>query len=299
MKTAAALLRCRNDEGMTRKKKTQNGSRIPALIIAVSAVIACFSLYMIVSTLITGAQEQNAFDALTAVVEQQREQADVPDGKPEQITSPVVTEPTAEADTEPVILPEYAELYEQNNDLFGWLRIDDTPINYPIMHTPDEPQYYLRRAFDKSDAQSGTPFLDGDCFEGCGNYVLYGHHMKNETMFGTLPKYADIEYWEQHKTISFDTLYEHGVYEVIAAFYGKAIAEGDSGFRYYQYTDLTDSAVFAEYMEQVKAAAIYDTGLYAEYGDELITLSTCSYHIADGRFVVVAKKRISNDDFEK
>ena len=244
---------------------------------------------MIVSTLITGAQEQNAFDALTAVVEQQREQADVPDSKPEQITSPVVTEPTAEADTEPVILPEYAALYEQNNDLFGWLRINDTPINYPVMHTPDEPQYYLRRAFDKSDAQSGTPFLDGDCFEGCGNYILYGHHMKNETMFGTLPKYADKEYWEQHKTICFDTLYEHGEYEVIAAFYGKAIAKGDPGFRYYQYTDLTDPDVFAEYMEQVNAAAIYDTGITAEYGDELITLSTCSYHTTDGRFVVVAK----------
>ena len=291
MKTAAALLRCRNDEGMTRKKKTQNGSRIPALIIAVSAVIACFSLYMIVSTLITGAQEQNAFDALTAIVEQQREQADVPDSKPEQITSPVVTEPTAEADTEPVILPEYAALYEQNNDLFGWLRINDTPINYPVMHTPDEPQYYLRRAFDKSDSQSGTPFLDGDCFEGCGNYILYGHHMKNETMFGTLPKYADKEYWEQHRTICFDTLYEHGEYEVIAAFYGKAIAKGDPGFRYYQYTDLTDPDVFAEYMEQVNAAAIYDTGITAEYGDELITLSTCSYHTDNGRFVVVAKKK--------
>ena len=276
---------------MTQKKKTQNGSRLPALIIAVSAVVACFSLYMIVTTLITGAQEQSAFDALTAVVEQQREQADSTDSKPEQITSPVVTEPTAKTDTEPVILPEYAALYEQNHDLFGWLRIDDTPINYPVMHTPDEPQYYLRRAFDKSDAQSGTPFLDAACYEGCGNYILYGHHMKNETMFGTLPKYADKEYWEQHGTICFDTLYEHGEYEVIAAFYGKAVAEGSPGFRYYQYTDLTDPDLFTEYMEQVSAAAIYDTGLPADYGDDLVTLSTCSYHTTDGRFVVVAKKK--------
>ena len=182
-------------------------------------------------------------------------------------------------------------LNKQNNDLFGWLRIDETPINYPVMHTPDDPQYYLRRAFDKSSSQSGTPFLDAACHEGCGNYIIYGHHMKNETMFGTLPKYADKEYWEQHKTICFDTLYEHGEYEVIAAFYGKAIAEGGPGFRYYQYTDLTDPAVFAEYMEQVKAAAAYDTGITAEYGDELITLSTCSYHTTDGRFVVVAKKQ--------
>ena len=86
---------------------------------------------------------------------------------------------------------------------------------------------------------------------------------------------------------------------MIATFCSKAFAEGNPGFRYYQYTNLTDPAVFAEYMEQVKAAAIYDTRITAEYGDELITLSTCSYHTTDGRFVVVAKKRISNDDFEK
>ena len=264
--------------------------RLIPLVSLIAAVTAAISLYMIVSTLITEVQEQNAFDELTAIVEQQREQANVPDCKPEQITSPVVTEPTAEADTEPVILPEYAVLYEQNNDLFGWLRIDDTPINYPVMHTPEEPQFYLHRAFDASDAQSGTPFLEGDCFEGCGNYILYGHHMKSGTMFGTLPKYADKEYWEQHKTICFDTLYKHGEYEVIAAFYGEATAGSDSVFRYHQFTDLTDPDVFAKFIEQVEAAAIYDTGITAEYGDELITLSTCSYHTADGRFAVVARR---------
>ena len=114
--------------------------------------------------------------------------------------------------------------------------------------------------------------------------------MKNKSMFGTLPDYADQGYWETHKTIRFDTLFEHGEYAVIAAFYSRIYGEGEQGFRYYQYTDLTDPAVFAEYMEQVKAAALYDTGFSAEYGDELITLSTCSYHTASGRFVVVAKK---------
>ncbi len=270
-------------------------NRVTFLISVIAAVTAAVSLYMIASILITGAREQNAFDELTAIVEQQRERPDTPDGKPELMVPPAVTVPTVETDTEPVILPEYSVLNKQNNDLFGWLRIDDTPINYPVMHTPENPQYYLRRAFDKSDTQSGTPFLDGACYDGCGNYILYGHHMKNETMFGTLPKYADKEYWEQHKTVYFDTLYEHGEYEVIASFYGKAIAEDNLGFRYYQYTDLTDPAVFAEYMEQVEAAAIYDTGLSADYGDELITLSTCSYHTDNGRFVVVARRTTKED----
>ena len=262
-------------------------NRFTFLLAVMAAVTAAFSIYMIVTTLITRVKEQNAFGELTAIVEQQKEQ---PDGKLEQTKPLVDTEPTVETDTEPVILSDYDVLHEMNNDLFGWLRIDETPINYPVMHTPDDPQYYLRRAFDKSSSQSGTPFLDGACFEGCGNYILYGHHMKNETMFGTLPKYADKEYWEQHRTICFDTLYEHGEYEVIAAFYGKAIAEGDPGFRYYQYTDLTDPSAFAAYISQVKAAAEYETGATAEYGDVLITLSTCSYHTANGRFVVVARK---------
>lgn len=261
--------------------------RLIIIISVIAAATAVFSLYMIVSTLIIGVQEQSAFDELTAIVEEQRKHPSNPDNKLEQPASPVIPENVAE----PAILPEYAALYEQNNDLFGWLCIEGTPINYPIMHTPEDPQYYLRRAFDKRDSQSGTPFLDGACFESCGNYIIYGHHMKNGTMFGALPKYAEKKYWEQHKTISFDTLYEHGEYEVIAAFYGKAVAEGTPSFRYYQYTDLTDPAVFEEYMEQVKAAAIFDTGITAVYGDELITLSTCSYHTDNGRFVVVARRQ--------
>lgn len=275
---------------MKLEKNTQNGFQLPALIIAIFAVTGCFSLYMIIFTFINDRQEQNAFDELTAIVEQEKEKLDTQSQEPEK-TTPTVTELVSESESEPVILPEYVALYEQNNDLFGWLSIYDTPINYPVMHTPDDSQFYLRRAYDKSDAQSGTPFLDGACFEGCGNYIIYAHNSKNEKMFGTLPKYADKEYWEKHTTIYFDTLYEHGEYEVIAAFYGKAIAEGDPGFRYYQYTNLTEPNVFEEYMTQVEFANIYDTGLSAEFGDELITLSTCSYHTDNGRFVVVAKKK--------
>lgn len=243
----------------------------------IAAATAVSSIYMIISTLVNGEQEQNAFNALTAIVEQEK-------GKLSE------EEEGNETNAIPTILPEYQGIFEQNCDLFGWLHIDDTVVNYPVMHTPDDSQYYLRRAFDKSDAQSGTPFLDGACFKGCGNYIIYGHHMKNGTMFGSLQKYADKSYWEQHKIICFDTLYEHGEYEVLAAFYGKAIAAGETGFRYYQYTDLTDSAAFEEYISQVNIAAIYDTGATFEYGDELLTLSTCSYHTTDGRFVVVARK---------
>ena len=131
------------------------------------------------------------------------------------------------------------------------------------MHTPDDPEHYLRRAFDGTYSISGVPFLDGSCYEGCGNYSVYGHHMKNGSMFAALE-----------------------------AFYAKAYkADDKNAFRYYNYTDLTDEAVFDEYLGHIRDVALYDTGVTAEYGDQLLTLSTCSYHTADGRFVVVARQK--------
>ena len=273
----------KNDEQPIKRKKKRK-SAVLIFINILASFTAILSLYMIASTLIIGKQEQTAFDELTAIVEQEKEKTDFSESE-QQVPEQEKTE-----STEPTVLPEYAELYEKNGDLFGWIKIDNTPINYPVMHTPEDPQYYLRRAFDKSSSQSGTVFMDGACFEGCGNYIIYGHHMKNETMFGTLPNYAEKDYWEEHRIINFDTVYEHGEYEVIAAFFGVVLAEDEPGFRYYRYKDLTDPEIFEEYMDQLKTVAVYDTGITAEYGDELITLSTCSYHTTDGRFVVVAKK---------
>lgn len=195
------------------------------------------------------------------------------------------------------ILPEYAALYEENNDLFGWVQIPDTRLNYPVMYTPEDPEYYLRRAFDGSDSDSGVPFLDGDCTEHGGNYLIYGHNMNAGTMFALLPSYARQDFWEEHPVIRFDTLYERGDYAVMAAFYSQVYDVDAQGvFRYYQYTDLSSPERFREYVEQVKAAALYDTGITAEYGDQLLTLSTCNYHTGDGRFVVVARKQAQDGE---
>jgi len=189
----------------------------------------------------------------------------------------------------------YDDLYKQNSDFFGWLRIEDTSLDYPVMYTPEDPEYYLHRAFDKSYSSSGVPFLDGNCYEGGNNYLIYGHNMKRGSMFSVLLSYEEQSFWQQHPTIVFDTLYEHGEYEVIAAFYSKIYPEDTQGvFRYYQYTDLTDKTVFEEYLSQVQDSSLYDTGIEASYGDTLLTLSTCAYHTENGRFVVVAKKSANN-----
>ena len=191
----------------------------------------------------------------------------------------------------PRILVEYEELYKRNNDLFGWIKIEDTSLSYPVMHTPTNPEYYLYRNFDGDNSKKGVPFLDARCSIDSKNYIVYGHHMKDGTMFMPLLYYADKQFWDEHPIIQFDTLYEKGTYTVIAAFYSRAYYKEEKGvFRYYEYTDLTNPTLFYEYVEQVEISALYDTNYTAVYGDQLLTLSTCSYHTDNGRFVVVARK---------
>ena len=254
------------------------------IIIAVCCLlVVCVSAYMVISQLVREKRDEEAFEALIDQIGQ-TEPTSTPDPGP-------VGSPPPQAEPTPSGFHKYDALYEQNHDLFGWVCIDGTKLNYPVMHTPDDPEHYLRRAFDETYSVSGVPFLDGGCYTGCGNYIVYGHHMKNGTMFAALADYADESFWREHPVIQFDTLDGAGEYEVLAAFYSKAYKVTDkTAFRYYNYTDLTNEAVFDEYLDQVRKASLYDTGVTAEYGDQLLTLSTCSYYTANGRFVVVARK---------
>lgn len=250
-------------------------------------VVFAVSLYMAISIRGEQAQEASAFHELADAVAQIRStHAPEADGQADEKTRNTLKDV-------PVLLPEYQELHKSNHDLFGWISIEDTELDYPVMYTPRESEYYLRRAFDGSDSQSGTPFVDGACRVDGSFYLIYGHHMKNGTMFGSLTNYADAAWCESHPVIRFDTIYERREYAVMAAFYADA-AESAEGFRYYEYTDLAEQNVFEEYIRHVKDAALYDTGVTAAYGDELIALSTCSYHTSEGRFVVVAKRMTEN-----
>lgn len=196
-----------------------------------------------------------------------------------------------QTESDPIMLAQYVSLYEKNADMFGWLYIEGTSVDYPVMHTPDDPEFYLRTNFDGDYSVSGVPFIDSDCFEGCGNYIIYGHNMKNGTMFNSILSYKDESFWREHPTICFDTMYQSGEYEVFAAFYSKVYNVDETAvFRIYDYADLSDEQVFNEFTQQVKKAAIYETGVSTSYGDEFITLITCSYHVNNGRFVVIAKR---------
>ena len=187
------------------------------------------------------------------------------------------------------VLAKYKELYLQNEDMVGWISIAGTKIHYPIMQTPDEPNFYLKRNFEKAYSDLGTPYIQENCnIAESDNLVIYGHHIKGGKMFGALEDYKSKSFYEEHKTIQFDTLTEKAEYEIVAVF--KTVAYSSEGFRYYDFVDAENEKAFHAYVTQCKELALYDTGVSAEYGDRLITLSTCEYSAQNGRLVVVAKK---------
>ena len=236
--------------------------------------IFAFSCYKVVDLYFSGKNEETAFEELLSLVES---------GGADPVPSSDPAEPAA-----PAMLPQYKAIYDKNPDVIGWLTVPGTNINYPVMYTPEEPEHYLRLAFDGTYAISGTPFVgaganvDSDCF------IIYGHKMKNKTMFGQLDYYADRSFWSETPAFSFNTLYQEREYRVFAAFKGKILSEGESGFRYYDYPGDFDEARFDEFMASVEEAALYKTDVTPKYGDQILILSTCAYHAENGRFVVVA-----------
>ena len=196
-----------------------------------------------------------------------------------------------EEDIELTVLEEYEALYNKNKRLIGWLEIDGTNIDYPVMQTTNN-EYYLDHNYNQEYDKNGSLFLDAECdvVRRNTNLIIYGHHMKSGKMFGDLNKYSSESYCKEHSIIRFDTIYEKGTYEVMYVFRSRIYNEDEIVFKYYQFFDASSEREFNSNMNEMAAIALYDTGVTASYGDELLTLSTCDYSEADGRFVVVAKR---------
>lgn len=182
----------------------------------------------------------------------------------------------------------YAIIADKNPDFAGWLKIEDTRIDYPVMHTPEDIQYYIRRDFYGKESVSGTLFIGNNCSTDSLSMIIYGHNMKNDTMFGSLDKYNEEAYWRQHPTIRFRTVDEEREYEIFAAFQTRLPYENEKGFRYYEYVGDLTAEQFKEFTEQISTTALYNTGIHPQYGDRILMLSTCSYHTKNGRFIVAA-----------
>ena len=252
-----------------------------SILICFLSIIFVLSSIMIVKYYLQSSREEKAFAELAASVMQnshsdtmmkrQYEEDDLKHKETQQYT-------------------EYITLYEKNSDFVGWLHISNTNIDYPVMCTPDEPEYYLRRAFNQSYSQSGTPFIGKDSTIDSDMFIIYGHNMKNGTMFGTLDRYMEKTFWQENSDISFTTVAEERKYEVFAALETRILYREESGYCYYEQAgDLTKTA-FEELVQWLADNALYDTGITPEYGEQIVILSTCSYHEENGRFIIAARR---------
>lgn len=198
---------------------------------------------------------------------------------------------------EPAIPNPYAEVFASNPDIAGWLTIPDTVIDYPIMWTPGDETYYLYRDVDGSDNKNGCLILDTDsCVSPVStNLIIHGHNMRSGAMFGNLTDYEDKDYCESHKHITLYTQECQRNYEVIAVFRSQVYKKKDTVFKYYKFFQADTEEEFNDFYQNIKNLSLYDTGVTAQFGDRFITLSTCVYHVEQGRFVVVAKEVQSGD----
>ena len=182
-------------------------------------------------------------------------------------------------------------LYLENSDMVGWIQIEGTGIDYPVMQTPADPNYYLKHDFEKRYTDYGCPFMQADCDALCpsDNLIIYGHNMKDGSMFADLAKYRSKAFWQSHKTVWFDTALGSCAYEIFAVIHTTVQADAADAFPFYRFVNAASPEEFADYVSACKVRALYDMGISAEYGDKLLTLSTCDNITDDGRLLVIAK----------
>ena len=190
------------------------------------------------------------------------------------------------------VQPSSRNLYLENADMVGWIQIEGTNIDYPVMQTPANPNYYLHHDFEKNYTDYGCPFAQVNCDVQApsDNVILYGHNMKDGSMFADLAKYRSKDFWQDHKTVWFDTAVGGYAYEIFAVIHTTVQADAADAFPFYLFVDASSPEEFADYVSACKARALYDTGIFAEYGDKLLTLSTCDNITDDGRLLIIAKQ---------
>lgn len=248
-------------------------------------------------------QSQETLEALRASAENYLS-AGQPTETPEEPPSPTAPpsgEAQAQSTPKPTATPEptpepmenpYQDSFLANEDMAAWLVVPDTRIDYPVMWTPRDENYYLRRDFEGRDDQNGCLILDTDSSVDpmTTNLIIHGHNMKSGAMFGDLDKYKDETYFQEHREMLLHTEEGLHTYEVLAVFRSQVYKKTDQVFKFYQFFQADTQEEFDDFYNNIKELSLYDTGVTAEFGDRFLTLSTCSYHVDRGRFVVVARE---------
>ncbi len=263
------------------------------LIIILSAVILVCG-FLIGRYLLNSRQAQKQNDHLSSLHTRPSEDPTQPSvgtpATPANPDDPAATDPSTEP-TEPSMLPELVELYKINQDLVGWIKVDGTNIDYPVVQSPYEQNYYLFKDFvTHKFSDWGTIFVRETCDVNrpSDNVTIYGHRMYDGTRFAQLLKYREKSFWEQNQFVNFDTLTERHVYQIFAVFVTSATA--GKGFAYHLFEDAANAAEYDAFVATCKELSFYDTGITPQYGEKLITLSTCEKSVENGRLVVVCRR---------
>lgn len=287
----------------------KNFRKTLAVILAVLAV-GCLTaaVVLIIRQVKDYVQTSESMDDLRASADAVQSENTAPDSGetplPESVEpsseEPVSESPqeTTEQTPESVVNP-YRDSFLANSDMAAWLQIPDTKIDYPVMWTPEDEEYYLRRGFDGNRNKNGCLILDTDSSLEplTTNLIIHGHNMKSGTMFGTLTDYGEESFFQEHRSISLYTKECQRNYEVIAVFYSQVYKKSDQVFKFYKFFQADTAEEFDYFYQNIKSLSLYDTGVTAEFGDCFLTLSTCAYHVENGRFVVVAKETESGDTY--
>lgn len=207
-------------------------------------------------------------------------------------------------DPETGVWTEFSEEYKENSDLIGRISIEGTKLTEPVVKAADN-AYYLNRSFAKEYEPYGVPFADfravvAPDFQS-DNITIYGHSGKNDTLFAPVKQYNDIEFYKEHPTVIFDTIFGAGEYKVIGRFIEYVDLSNKDMFNYHDYVNFEDEAKFNEFVDNVKKRSYFDAPVDVEFGDKFITLSTCNVEIVDSnttpyRDVLVARKVRPGED---
>ena len=272
------------------------------LVLLLLAAVFVFAAWKLIAYYRETRQTQEKYEQLSAlrgdvrpsrppIVEEFPEETQ-PDGEPdptEPTESPWITVIHPETGEEVQMLPEFEKPFLLNPELVGWITIEGTNVDYPVVQSSvDHKDYYLRRDFYGNADSHGCIYAREQCdvFAPSDNITIYGHRMRDHTMFGHLAKYEQKSFLEDHQYVYFDTLLERHTYQIAYVFVTSATP--GEGFAYHSFVD-GNVGQWAEFIAGCEKYSLYDTGVTIAPGDKLITLSTCEYTHENGRLVIVAK----------
>jgi sortase B len=264
-----------NEEGSMRTLASLPGVRIGLLVVA--ALVFLFSTYKVAAYLLDGFENKRTYAEIrNFYYEEPVARPTIQDKPPEQTPQPLIA-------VEKKVNAKFTELIKMNKDIVGWIKIDDTKIDYPVVQGKDN-EFYLHHDINKKKNVAGSIFMDyrNKVGEYNRNIILYGHDMKNKTMFADLVAYESRWNFENKATIEFDTVYGDGKWVIFSAY------TSDSSFDYIK-TDFASDKEYQAFLDTVKGKSLHHSDVEVTAQDTILTLSTCSSAFEDARFVVHAK----------